>query len=151
VLEQFRDLPIEWAPVLPQNLLAARLREADLFVLPSIEEGLARTIMEALSCGVPCIVTPNTGAGGLIQPGINGEIVPICDSGAIVDAVEKWWEKIQAGFTLEVSGLHEALSQRNFETKFFQFLRNANLFDDRATFTVNSEDFAETQPSHTFP
>ena len=127
LLARFSDLPIEWAPVLPHHLLAARLREADMFVLPSIEEGLARTIMEALSCGLPCIVTPNTGAGNLIDPDTNGDIVPICDSAAIVQAVEKWWERIRSGYRCEVANLHSNLSTEIFEKKFYAFLQKANL------------------------
>ncbi|MDX2079434.1 MAG: glycosyltransferase family 4 protein [Terrimicrobiaceae bacterium] len=128
VMEKFSDLPIDWAPIVPQHILAARLREADIFILPSVEEGLARTIMEALSCGLPCIVTENTGAGALIHPGQNGEIVPICDSHAIVEAVEKWWEILQSGYRPPVADLHSRLTFESFETKFFDFLERAGLF-----------------------
>jgi len=127
LLEKFHDLPIDWAPVVPQHILAARMREADLFVLPSVEEGLARTVTEALSCGLPCIVTANTGVGNLIEPGVNGEIVPVCDSVAIVEAVEKWWSLIRTGYQCPMVNLQKTLSYAAFEDRFYRFLEQHNL------------------------
>jgi glycosyltransferase involved in cell wall biosynthesis len=94
VLARYNDLPIEWSPSLTHQQLAARLQSADIFILPSLEEGLARTACEAMACGLPAILTPNTGANDFIRPGVNGEVVPIRDPQAIADAVFKWAEKI---------------------------------------------------------
>ena len=94
VLEKYSDLPIDWAPSLPHDQLAERLRGADMFILPSLEEGLARTSIEALAVGLPSIVTPNTGINDWITSGRNGEIVPIRDAGAIADAVLKWADRV---------------------------------------------------------
>lgn len=127
VMGRFQHLNIDWAPVVPQHILAARLREADIFVLPSIEEGLARTIMEALSCGLPCIVTPNTGAGAIVEPGVTGEVVPIRDSNAIVAAIEKWWELVRSGYRCPVANLHASLSFASFDRRFQEFLGTARL------------------------
>ena len=49
----------------------------DVLVLPSIVEGRAMVQMEALSCGLPIVVTPNTGAEDLVEPGQTGFLVPI--------------------------------------------------------------------------
>jgi glycosyltransferase involved in cell wall biosynthesis len=94
ILSRYTDLPIEWSPSLPHAKLAERLRGADIFVLPSLEEGLVRTACEALACGLPAILTPHSGANDFIQPGVNGEVVPIRDAPAIADAVIKWADKI---------------------------------------------------------
>ena len=96
VLPRYRDLPIDWSPSLPHPALAELLRSADIFILPSLEDGFARTVTEALACGLPVITTPNTGASDFVQPGVSGEIVPIRDPQAIADAVLKWAEKILA-------------------------------------------------------
>lgn len=90
VLPRFADVPIEWLPVVPLAQLPALLREADLFVLPSIEDGFARTITEALACGLPVITTPHTVGPDLIAAGRNGEIVPIRDAPALADAICRW-------------------------------------------------------------
>lgn len=96
ILARYQDLPIEWLEAMPQADLAARVREADIFILPSLEDGLALTVVEALASGLPAITTPNTGASDLIQPGVNGEIVPIRDPQAIAAAVFKWAERVLA-------------------------------------------------------
>jgi glycosyltransferase involved in cell wall biosynthesis len=49
----------------------------DVLVLPSIVEGRAMVQLEALSCGLPIIVTPNAGAEDLVEPEKNGFLVPI--------------------------------------------------------------------------
>jgi glycosyltransferase involved in cell wall biosynthesis len=96
ILARYSDLPIEWSPGLPHAQLAERLRSADIFVLPSLEEGLVRTALEAMACGLPVVLTPNTGADDFVQPGVSGEIVPIRDPRAIADAIFKWVDKVLA-------------------------------------------------------
>ncbi len=49
----------------------------DALVLPSIVEGRALVQQEALSCGLPIIVTPNAGGVDLEEEGKTGHIVPI--------------------------------------------------------------------------
>lgn len=87
ILETYRDVPIEWSPMLPHAQLAARLKSAHVFALLSVEEGLARTALEAIACGVPAVLTPNTGTSDFITPGANGEIVPFGDARATADAI----------------------------------------------------------------
>jgi glycosyltransferase involved in cell wall biosynthesis len=94
ILERYRDLPIDWSPGLPHPQLAERLRSADVFVLPSLEEGAARTVTEAMACGLPVVVTHQTGSADLVRPGVSGTIVPIRDPEAIAAAVLEWWEQL---------------------------------------------------------
>lgn len=93
LISQYSDVPIEWAPMLPHEKLAARLKSAHVFALLSVEEGLARTALEAIACGVPCVLTPNTGTSDFIEPGVNGEIVPIRDPQAAAEAIVKCYER----------------------------------------------------------
>lgn len=96
VLARYANLPIEWSPSLPHAKLAERLRSADIFLLPSLEDGFARTVTEALSCGLPAITTSNTGASDLVRDGVNGSIVPLRDPEALVQAVLFWQEKLRS-------------------------------------------------------
>jgi len=50
---------------------------SDVLVLPSIVEGRAMVQMEALSCGLPIVVTPNAGGEDLVEQGRTGFLVPI--------------------------------------------------------------------------
>jgi glycosyltransferase involved in cell wall biosynthesis len=118
ILARYRDLPIEWSPGLPHAQLAERLRSADIFVLPSLEEGLVRTALEAMACGLQVVLTPHCGANDFVQPGMNGEIVPIRDPQATAEGILKCWERIQTGNTTPVKDLHEKLSFETFAKDF---------------------------------
>jgi glycosyltransferase involved in cell wall biosynthesis len=63
-------------------------READVFVIASVEEGLAMVIAQALACGLPVICTTNTGGDALVRDGVNGFVVPIRDPDAIAARLE---------------------------------------------------------------
>src|SRR5947208_16948078 len=97
VMPKYRDLPIEWAPVLPPARLVERLQSADVFVLPSLEEGLVRTALEAMACGLQVALTPNTGANDFVQPGVNGEVIPIRDPQSTADAILKCSDRLHSG------------------------------------------------------
>jgi glycosyltransferase involved in cell wall biosynthesis len=45
--------------------------------MPSIEEGCAYSPIEAMSCGVPLILTNHTGSAELITEGKEGFVIPI--------------------------------------------------------------------------
>ncbi len=113
ILEKYRDLPIEWAPPLPHDRLAARLQSADLFILPSLEDGWARTVSEAMACGLPVIVTKHTGACDAVVENINGSIVPIRDSVLIAEKAISWWNKLKEGHSINASHIVSKLSMES--------------------------------------
>jgi glycosyltransferase involved in cell wall biosynthesis len=74
-----------WFQALPHSGMMDRMREADVLVLPSLAEGCALVVLEALACGLPVIVTPNTGSLEFVHDGCEGFVVPICSADAIAD------------------------------------------------------------------
>ena len=52
------------------------LHRADVLVHPSFEDGLGLGPLEALACGVPVIVTEDTGMKEYVVEGINGYVLP---------------------------------------------------------------------------
>jgi len=123
VMARYTDLPIEWAPGLPHAALAERLRGADIFVMPSLEEGLVRSALEAMACGLQVVLTNHCGANDFVQPGVNGEVVPIRDPQALAEATLKCWERVKQGAKPSLTGLHEQLSFEHFEKNFISQLR----------------------------
>jgi len=115
VLRRFADLPIEWTAPLGRADFVRRYQTSDIFVLPSIEDGFAFVVAEALACGLPVITTPNTGASDLIRNGENGEVVAIRDPEAIAVAVLKWWTKVRDGHRPEASDQLSKLSVEHFD------------------------------------
>jgi len=79
---------IVFTGVLKGTELEKAYRSADLFCLPSLEEGLALVLGEALSFGLPIIATTNTGAEDIITHEIEGYIVGIRDSSAISEKLQ---------------------------------------------------------------
>lgn len=61
---------------------------ADVFLLPSICEGSAGVVYEALAAGVPVVCTPNTGS--VVRDGVDGFIVPPRDASAIADVLSRF-------------------------------------------------------------
>jgi alpha-maltose-1-phosphate synthase len=60
----------------PRAELSTWLSRCDVLVLPSVEEGLAGVMAQAMACGLPVIATPNTGAEDLVTDGVEGFLVP---------------------------------------------------------------------------
>ena len=76
--EKFRYLG-----VVDRHELHRYYSQGSVFVMPSIEEGLALVQGQAMACGLPVIATTNTGAEDLLTDGVEGFIVPIRDPPAI--------------------------------------------------------------------
>lgn len=74
---------------IPMCSLPACYREADVFCLPSWEEGFPLVLLQAMACGLPVVATKETGAGDIITSGVEGEIVPAGDIVALRDALDR--------------------------------------------------------------
>jgi glycosyltransferase involved in cell wall biosynthesis len=64
------------------------LWRARLFAHPSYEDGFAYAPAEALACGVPVLVTEDTGMKDLVEPGVNGLVLPTGDLAALTEAID---------------------------------------------------------------
>lgn len=62
-------------PYLSHVDLAELLMTADVFALPSHQEGLCIAALEAMACGVPVVATRCGGPQEFVKPGVNGELV----------------------------------------------------------------------------
>jgi len=60
---------------IPHSNLPIYYNASDVFVLPSFYEGISLVSLEALSCGIPIVVSSAIGASEFIQPGVQGFIV----------------------------------------------------------------------------
>lgn len=58
-------------------------------LLPSVEEGIANVVLEAMSAGLPVISTDCGGMREVISDGTNGFLVPVRDTEAMANAVVK--------------------------------------------------------------
>jgi glycosyltransferase involved in cell wall biosynthesis len=61
----------------------------DVFVLPSWREGLPRSAIEAAAMGKPLVLTDIRGCREVVQPGVEGLLVPPRDSRRLAGAIER--------------------------------------------------------------
>lgn len=69
--------------------LKGLMSRSHVMVLPSIEDGFGMVIGEAMACGCPVITSENCGGRELIDDSLEGFIVPVRDSAAITERLER--------------------------------------------------------------
>lgn len=66
------------------------LSDCHVYVLPSYREGTPRTVLEAMSMRRPVITTDAPGCRETVRDGVNGFLVPVRDSAALVKAMQRF-------------------------------------------------------------
>jgi glycosyltransferase involved in cell wall biosynthesis len=67
------------------------MRAMDLFVLPSLREGVSNTILEAMATGLPVVATNTGGNPELVSPRETGELIPHSNPMAMANAIESYF------------------------------------------------------------
>ena len=80
------DPRVEWHGTVRRQEVAAWMSRADVLVFPSLEEGSARVIFEAMAAGCYVITTRNSGS--IVQDGVHGRVVAVGEHEALATALE---------------------------------------------------------------
>ncbi|HHV55863.1 MAG TPA: glycosyltransferase family 4 protein [Firmicutes bacterium] len=86
VLEPYRHL-FRHVPHVPNFMLRHIYQKADVFVFPTLIEGMGLVVLEAMASGLPVITTPN-GPGDIVRDGVDGFVVPPRDVDALIQRIE---------------------------------------------------------------
>lgn len=62
-----------------QERISDYMRASDLFFFPSKQEGMPNVLLEAMACGLPCVVSRISGTADLVEEGRTGFLVPMDD------------------------------------------------------------------------
>ena len=91
--EEFRlsnpDARIIVTGSVPHKDMPAYYSLMDVFVHPSLRDGMPNAVLEAMACGIPVVSTPVGGALDVIQDGENGLRIPANDANAMSRVVQK--------------------------------------------------------------
>jgi glycosyltransferase involved in cell wall biosynthesis len=107
--------PIIVTGIVPHKDMPTYYSLMDVFVHPSLRDGMPNALLEAMACGKGVIATPVGGTVDVLEDGVNGWTVPVSDADALgtkIQAVleddaarervgKSAREKIQNEFTLE--------------------------------------------------
>ncbi len=76
IIDQYLGNNIEIIPNIPNTLISEYYRNAHIFILPSVSEGMPKVVLEAMACGCPIIVSDIPGCRELVKSNKNGFLVP---------------------------------------------------------------------------
>ena len=88
----------------PTNDVRPYIANCSVLVLPSYREGVPRSVMEAMAMERPIIVTDVPGCRETIIDGKNGFLVPVRDSDALAEAMERFIHDSKLALDMGKSG-----------------------------------------------
>jgi colanic acid/amylovoran biosynthesis glycosyltransferase len=68
-----------------------RLRRSDVLLHASLAEGIPNSVLEAMACGIPVVVTDSGGTAEAVTDGREGFVLAPRDSAAMAAALERLW------------------------------------------------------------
>lgn len=66
---------VSFVGAIPHDKIHNFYQNGDIFILPSLNEGMSNTVLEAMACGLPIVMTQTGGADELLEDGGNGYII----------------------------------------------------------------------------
>jgi len=98
---RIQDPRIEILGPVTKSRLDTLYRWANVFCLPSIDDGFGLTTLEALAYGLPLVVTNNVGSADVLDPAVTC-VVPIRDAGAIEKGI-RWASQLDPQVVWDVA------------------------------------------------
>jgi len=95
-------------PFVPREDVPALYASHDIFVFPSLVEGMPLTLLEAMATGMPAVTTNTCGMSDVIEDEFNGLLVPPADAGLLAEAVERLCRSVELRKQLGLAGQQTA-------------------------------------------
>ena len=77
-------------PGMKHDELIKKLQSSHLLILPSVEEGIANVVLEAMATGIPVLTTDCGGMDEVVNDRINGYIVPVRDPVLLSEKIKQF-------------------------------------------------------------
>jgi|TARA_R110002020_G_scaffold12642_14_gene46285 glycosyltransferase involved in cell wall biosynthesis len=114
------NVKVGWVPDLVEAL-----QNSSLFILPALEDGCPLATHEAMACGLPAVVTHNTGTKDYITDGKDGWVIDSHSVDAICDVLQYAYDN-----TVVLSGMGQAARKtiekwpwERYEQQYIDFIR----------------------------
>ena len=87
------------------------MRAADLFVLPSKEEGMSIALLEAMALGIPLVASSISGNRRLVSDFKHGRLAPPEDPQALARVIVEQWENFDRAFHMSRSARSRVMQE----------------------------------------
>jgi len=107
---------------IPHERMPTVYRAADVFILPSRNEGLPNALLEAMASGLPCVASPVGDVPRVIRHGRNGLLVRTRDASGLREQVQRVLDAPQEAASLATRAL-ESVQAYSEEISFDRVIR----------------------------
>jgi glycosyltransferase involved in cell wall biosynthesis len=127
---------VEFKGAVLHHLMPEIYSQAEIFILPSLNEGMSNAVLEAMAAGLPIITTYTGGTAELLRG--NGIIIPKQSSDAIAKAILELWDDADLRCTMGQRSrkIAETLTWERVTDEYL------NLYE-RALLTANRREYAK--------
>ena len=91
-------------PFVTRDDMAAVYAAHDIFVFPSLVEGMPLTLLEAMATGMPVVTTNTCGMADVVEDGFNGLLVPAADAEKLAEGIERLCQSMDLRKRLGLAG-----------------------------------------------
>lgn len=112
-LAKEKTVSLSVIPPMPYDKLTTAYQAADIFVLPSFSEGQPKVLLEAMACGLPCIVTPCAGMKAIITDSETGWVTKGFSASDIADTLGSLLSETKRAHEVGQRARHEIVKTYN--------------------------------------
>ncbi len=104
-------------------------KNADIFLMPSLNEGMSNNLLEALASGLPVLMTNTGGADELVMDGKNGFLIKMKNGEDIEQKIEKIIsnESLRKKMGIESRNLALKMTWKNVSDDYVELYKNVKL------------------------
>lgn len=119
---------VEFAGAIAHEKVSPFYQRANVFALPSLNEGMSNVMLEALASGLPVVATDTGGTKELVTDGVNGLIVKMKDADDLAEKIERLIlnPEMESSMSLASRELAEKLSWANVAKEYAELYRKTS-------------------------
>jgi glycosyltransferase involved in cell wall biosynthesis len=108
------DAKVNFMGVVPNNEMPTVLNRYRYYILPSLHEGMPKTLLEAMACGLVCIGTDVEGINNIIEDGVSGYLAKGTQADALVKVIKR--AVLLPGDSIMAEGMQRVRNNFSLET-----------------------------------